>query len=63
MFENHQKLIEMSKSGGGQEKLLDDLQQSVARETQRLEVYAFSPFKSYAYLSPFSTGCRREWRA
>jgi len=38
MYENHQKLIEMCKSGGGQEKALDNLQQSLERENQRLEL-------------------------
>lgn len=41
MYENHQKLIELCKSGGGQEKNLDNAQQSLTREKQRLEMWDF----------------------
>jgi hypothetical protein len=37
MYENHQMLIELCKSGGGQEKNLNNSQQSLLTEKQRLE--------------------------
>jgi hypothetical protein len=42
MYANHQKLIELCKSGGGQEKNLDNAQQSLQSEKQRLETWDLS---------------------
>ncbi|XP_059477405.1 structural maintenance of chromosomes protein 5-like [Neocloeon triangulifer] len=37
MYENHQKLIELCKSGGGQEKALNDLEEGLIRQRARLD--------------------------